>query len=258
MPTRDAPWPDGTPCWVDYGASDLAGAKAFYSAVLGWEYTGGEPEFGGYLTVLAAGRMAGGMGPQQDPDDPPRWTTYFAADDAAATAARIKDAGGTVVVEPMEVGPMGTMVIALDPQGNPFGLWQSGVNTGVQIHNEPGALAWNEAMVADSAAARNFYTAVFGFSFDELGPDAGGGEGMDYTTFSKGGNPLGGLGGAQDGMPTGWLTCFAVADTDAAVATAESNGGRVTTPAMDTPFGRFAVVEDPWGAPFEVMGPVRS
>jgi uncharacterized protein len=22
---------------------------------------------------------------------------------------------------------------------------------------------------------------------------------------------------------------------------------------MDTPFGRFAIVEDPWGAPFEVM-----
>jgi hypothetical protein len=24
-------------------------------------------------------------------------------------------------------------------------------------------------------------------------------------------------------------------------------------PPMDTPFGRFAIVEDPWGAPFEVM-----
>jgi predicted enzyme related to lactoylglutathione lyase len=27
----------------------------------------------------------------------------------------------------------------------------------------------------------------------------------------------------------------------------------VLTPAMDTPFGRFAVVSDPWGAAFEVM-----
>jgi predicted enzyme related to lactoylglutathione lyase len=257
MPNRDTPWPNGTPCWVDYGAADLDATKAFYSSLLGWEYTGGEPEFGGYLTVNANGRQAGGMGPQQDPNDPPRWTTYFAADDAAATAARIKEAGGTVIVEPMEVGPMGTMVIALDPQGNPFGLWQSGVNTGVQIHNEPGALAWNEAMVADSAAARQFYTAVFGFTFDELPPDAGGGD-MDYTTFSTGGNPLGGLGAAQAGMPTGWLTCFEVADTDAAVATAESNGGKVTTPATDTPFGRFAIIEDPWGAPFEVMGPAPS
>ena len=33
----------------------------------------------------------------------------------------------------------------------------------------------------------------------------------------------------------------------------ESAGGEVTMAAMDTSFGRFAVVEDPWGAPFSVM-----
>jgi predicted enzyme related to lactoylglutathione lyase len=262
MPTRDTPWPNGTPCWVDYGAADLDATKAFYASVLGWEYTGGEPEFGGYLTVTVDGRMAAGMGPQQDPNDPPRWTTYFAADDAAATAARIKDAGGRVLVEPMEVGPMGTMVIALDPQGNPFGLWQSGFNTGVQIHNEPGALAWNEAMIDDTAAAKQFYSAVFGFTFDQMDAETAGqgsdGEVIDYATFSLGGNPLGGLGGSDPKFPKGWVTCFAVRSTDEAVAAVEAKGGKVTMPAMDTPFGRFAIVEDPWGAPFEVMGPVAG
>ena len=247
MPTRDTPWPNGTPCWVDYGAADLDATKAFYSSVLGWEYSGGEPEFGGYLTVLKNGKMAGGMGPQMSPDDPARWTTYFAADDAAATAARITEAGGTVVVEPMEVGPMGTMVIALDPQGNPFGLWQSGVNTGVQIHNEPGSLAWNEAAVDDPEAARAFYSAVFDFTFEEM-PDSGG-----YSTFKTDANPLGGLGAHQPGSPKGWTTCFSVSSTDDAVATIEAAGGKVTMAAMDTAFGRFAVVEDPWGAPFSVM-----
>lgn len=252
MPRRDTPWPSGTPCWVDYGAADLDSAKAFYTDVLGWGYTGGEPEFGGYLTVTVDGEQAAGMGPQQDPDDPPRWTTYFATDDAATAAGRIRDAGGTVVVEPMEVGPMGTMVIAQDPQGNPFGLWQSGLNTGARIHNEPGALAWNEAMVDDTAAAKEFYTAVFGFTFEQMGPEAGAGD-MDYATFSTGGNPLGGLGASDPSMPKGWLTCFAVASTDDAVAAVEAKGGKVTTPAMDTPFGRFAIAEDPWGASFEVM-----
>jgi predicted enzyme related to lactoylglutathione lyase len=59
-------------------------------------------------------------------------------------------------------------------------------------------------------------------------------------------------------MPKGWLTCFAVDSTDAAVATVEAKGGKVTMPAMDTPFGRFAIVEDPWGAPFELMGPTAG
>jgi uncharacterized protein len=247
MPIRDTPWPSGTPCWIDYGAADIEAAKSFYTAVLGWTYTGGEPEYGGYLTAQTNGRQAAGLGPQQDPNDPPRWTTYFATDDAVAATARIKEAGGTVLVEPMEVGPMGTMVIALDPQGNPFGLWQAGLHTGAQVVNEPGSLTWNEAAVDDADAAREFYRAVFGFHYDEV-PGAGG-----YTTFATDDHPLGGLGGHQAGSPKGWTSCFSVASTDEAVAAVESGGGKVTMAPMDTPFGRFAVVEDPWGAPFSVM-----
>ena len=39
------------------------------------------------------------------------------------------------------------------------------------------------------------------------------------------------------------------ASADEAVAAVEAKGGKVTMPPMDTPFGRFAIVEDPWGAP---------
>jgi predicted enzyme related to lactoylglutathione lyase len=251
MPTRDTPWPDGTPCWVDYGAADMDATKSFYTELLGWEYTGGEPEFGGYLTATRNGRQAAGLGPQQDPNDPPRWTTYFATRDAAATATRIREAGGTVLMEPMEVGPMGTMVIALDPGGNPFGLWQAGMHTGVRIYNEPGSLTWNEAAVEDADAARSFYSAVFGYRWDEV-PGAVGY--MTFRTDDRGQEyPLGGLGGLQPGAPQGWQACFAVASTDKAVDVVGSAGGTVLTPPMDTPFGRFAVVRDPWGASLELM-----
>jgi uncharacterized protein len=62
MPERDSAWPAGTPCWVDYGAADVDAAKRFYTEVLGWSYTGGEPEFGGYLSCETRGRAAAGMG----------------------------------------------------------------------------------------------------------------------------------------------------------------------------------------------------
>jgi predicted enzyme related to lactoylglutathione lyase len=247
MPTRDTAWPAGTPCWIDYGAADLDAAKGFYADVLGWTYSGGEPEYGGYLTCEAGGHAAAGLAPQQDPADPPRWTTYFASDDADASAAAVIESGGTIVVEPMDVGPIGRMAIALDPQGNPFGLWQAGSHTGVTIYNEPGALVWNEAALDDPAAARSFYSAVFGFRFDEI--ENGGG----YATFATDGGPLGGFGGHEPDAAKGWLTCFSVASTDAAVAAVEKGGGKVTMAPMDTPFGRFAVVEDAWGAPFELM-----
>lgn len=252
MPTRDTPWPDGTPCWIDYGAADVEAATTFYRSLFGWEFTGGQPEFGGYLNATLRGQQVAGMGPLTNDQDSPAWTTYFATGDAVATASRIREAGGTVVVEPMAVGPMGTMVIALDPQRNGFGLWQSGTHTGYQVHNEPGALAWSEAMTDDAPGARRFYSSVFGFRFDELPPEQAE-DGLDYTTFSTGGNPLGGLGAVDPSMPKGWQTCFAVASADDAVAEVEANGGTVVTPPEDTPFGRFAIVRDPWGAAFEVL-----
>ena len=247
MPTRNTPWPDGTPCWVDYGAADIPAAQAFYGSLLGWDWTEDSPEYGGYVNALKDGAQAAGLGPLMEPGASPSWTTYFAASDAAATCERIRQAGGTVVVEPMEVGPMGTMVVARDPQGNQFGLWQAGTHTGVEVFNEPGALAWNDAAVDDPAAAREFYSAVFGFRFDEL-------EGMGgYATFATDERPLGGLGGVTPGAPRGWATCFAVASADATVAAVEAAGGKVTMPPEDTEFGRFAVVQDPWGASFSVM-----
>lgn len=247
MPTRDSAWPAGTPCWIDYGATELDGAKQFYAELFGWAWSGGEAEFGGYLNALKDGLQVAGFGPLMGEGGSPSWTTYFATDDAAATVGRIRDAGGTVIVEPMEVGPLGTMVVALDPQGTTFGLWQSGEHTGVQRYNEPGALVWSDAAVDDPQTAQSFYTAVFGFRWEAM-------EGMEpYATFGIGGDPLGGLSGVSPGLPRGWSTCFAVSSTDGAVAGVESGGGKVLQPAEETEFGRFAVLEDRWGASFAVM-----
>jgi predicted enzyme related to lactoylglutathione lyase len=252
MPTRNTPWPNGTPCWVDLSSPDTDAARAFYSSFLGWTYSGGEPEYGGYWICLKDGHKAGGLGPQMSADDPSRWTTYFAADDVDAVAARVTEAGGQVLAPPMDVGPNGRMAIAADPQGNPFGLWQAGTTTGVEVYNEPGALVWNEAAVDDPAAARDFYTAVFGFSWEEI-PGAGG-----YATFATEDRPLGGLGGISPGLPKGWAACFSVASCDEAVAAVEAGGGKVLLAAQDTEFGRFAVVADPWGASFSLMSEISG
>lgn len=247
MPVRDTAWPAGTPCWIDYSAEDADAAKAFYSDLLGWSYTEGAPEYGGYATCLSSGRAAAGIAPRMDPSTPPSWTTYFATDDADAASSAIKAAGGAVVVEPMDVGPLGRMAVATDKEGNFFGLWQSGEHTGVDVFNEPGALTWNDASVKDLDEAQAFYGSVFGFSFEEM-EGAGG-----YVTFARGGDPLGGLGAHAEGLPTGWTACFAVASADSAVERTTDAGGAVLMPATDSPYGRFAVLADPWGASFSVM-----
>ena len=60
MVTRDTPWPDGTPCWVDLGAGDIPKAVSFYSSQFGWTVRQGGPEVGGYSMAQLAGRNVAG------------------------------------------------------------------------------------------------------------------------------------------------------------------------------------------------------
>ena len=46
---------------------------------------------------------------------PDTWSVYLSTDDAGATVARATAAGGTVLVEPMQVDDLGTMAIAARP-----------------------------------------------------------------------------------------------------------------------------------------------
>lgn len=245
------PWPPGTPCWADLGVPDTEAAQSFYSALLGWQWGPASAEFGGYTNAIKEHHVLAGLGPQMDPDDPPRWTTYFATDDSAKTLARVREAGGTVTVEPMQVGPLGTMSMAVDPQGTPFGLWESGQHTGFTAIMEQGTYLWCEGEYSDPDAARAFYAAVFDYTYDPV-PEAG-----DYATFkTAGADVVGGIGGTglvTEGVRPGWLLYFGVADVDAALETVQQQGGRRLTEPEDTPYGRMAVVADPWGARFAVM-----
>jgi predicted enzyme related to lactoylglutathione lyase len=252
--TRDAPWPSGTPCWIDLGVKDIGAARAFYGSLFGWDIQPGPPEAGGYAMCLKDGRPVAGIGPGPGAADAPAsWTTYIAADSADETAARIRAAGGQLLMEPMDVMDVGRMAMAADPAGAVFGLWQSRTHTGAGLVNEPDTLCWNENMSRDFDGNKAFYHAVFGYDYDDMSA-----EGFSYATLKLGDQIVGGIGGLGGNIPAAtpahWSTYFAVADTDAALATVAGLGGSVVQPAWDSPYGRMAVVSDDQGAPFSIMG----
>ncbi|MGH3910061.1 MAG: VOC family protein [Pseudonocardiaceae bacterium] len=256
MPTRTAPWPTGTPCWVDLAVPDLAAAQEFYAAVLGWTYSDVGEEYGHYQMCQRDGRVAAGIGPLQSEEQPVAWTTYLASDAVDDTAKKIIENGGMLLADPFDVPAVGRMCLALDPQGAAFGVWQAAAGVGVEVYNEPGSLVWNEAAAPDPDAARQFYSAVFGYSYQPVE-----GAGSAYTTFHGAGGPLGGIGGLNDrpsGTPPHWMAYFMVADTDAAVAAAAERGATVLGGPLDTPYGRMAMIPDPHGATLGIMGPVSS
>lgn len=253
--TRDTRWPAGTPCWVDVSVDDVPKAIAFYRALFGWDIELGGPEVGGYSIAHQDGRIVAAVSPKMGaPDAPSVWTTYLATDDADATAAKIKGAGGQLLAEPMDVMEEGRLAVAMDPAGAVFGLWQGGNTTGLGVANEPGALTWNEHMSRDFDGSKAFYQAVFGYGYQDMSSD-----GFKYATLMLDGQIVGGIGEypaeTPAAVPAAWATYFAVTDTDAAVATVTELGGSVVQSPRDSPYGRVAVVADNDGAVFSLITP---
>ncbi|MFC5994969.1 VOC family protein [Pseudonocardia hispaniensis] len=252
MPIRETRWPVGTPCWADLSVPDLTAATEFYGSVLGWSFVDTGEQYGHYHIAQTKGKAAAAIGPIMQEGQPCAWTIYLASDDADGTAKLVTENGGHVVAGPMDIEGTGRMLVAVDPTGAAFGVWQATGTIGLEIYNEPGALVWEDARLGDPAAGKRFYAAVFGYSYQpvEGAPD-------DYETFSVGGETAGGMGGLMggpQGSPSHWLPYFSVPDVDTAVAAAERGAGTVAMPAENTPFGRIAMLVDPFGATFSLHG----
>lgn len=134
----------GTWNWSNLSTRDPEGAKAFYTAVFGWEARSVDFGFGettmwcvpGYGDALAQAepgireRQAASGAPAGfedaiawmealDGNGGSRWSVTFAADDTDAIARRAAELGGTVLVPPYDAGPV-RITDLRDPQGALF------------------------------------------------------------------------------------------------------------------------------------------
>jgi predicted enzyme related to lactoylglutathione lyase len=250
----------GTPSWVDLGSPDPDASAGFYGELFGWdaEEAGPAEETGGYRLLKLNGKTVGGLMKLQSDEQPPAWSTYVATDDADATASSVKDAGGQVFMEPMDVMDAGRMAFFIDPAGAFFGVWQEGANKGAELVNEPGALCWNELQTRDLEGSKSFYSQVFGWEANSSsdGPFA-------YAEWQLDGEDIGGLLEIDEhripaDVPSHWMAYFAVADADATVAKAKELSANVVAGPMDIPVGRFAAMIDPQEAAFGVVQLARE
>ena len=245
----------GAPCWIDLATTNIDTAVAFYGGLFGWTFDDTGAEFGHYNLAFLNGEPVAGVMAKMDEAMPDSWTAYLAVDDAEAAGAAITAAGGQVVVPAMTVGSRGTMLCAVDPAGAFVGAWQAGDFSGFTVAAEPGTPAWFETLSRDYPASVAFYQQAFGWQTTTMSDT----DELRYTTLGKDETATAGImdasGFLPEGVPSLWQCYLAVADTDAVVATVLELGGSVTQPASDTPYGRLAMVTDPTGGGFSVMGP---
>ncbi|MEV6313704.1 VOC family protein [Streptomyces sp. NPDC051776] len=255
---------EGVPCWVDAMVPDPEAGKRFYGELFGWTFQEGEEKYGYYARAFHDGRGVAALMPKPDGRMPTVWNLYFATRDAEAAAARIEEAGGRIITAPLPVADFGTMVVAADPGGAVFGLWEAGSSAGFEKQGRPVSYAWTELYTHSPERVDPFYETVFGYTTQEL--DTGGS--APFAVWSPPGRPPG-VDSAVAGraeidssfpaeMPAHFLVYFAVAECDEAVRITTRLGGRVILDPEDTPYGRFAVMVDNQGANFAVIDLSRA
>ena len=124
QPAADlAPNTPGAIGWHELRATDWQTAFPFYRDLFGWEtaYAHDMGPMGVYQTFSVGGAWTGGMmTATQAPV--PIWTYYITVEDIDAAAARVVDAGGSVLSGPHPVPGDAWVLMGLDPQGARFAL----------------------------------------------------------------------------------------------------------------------------------------
>jgi len=263
--------------WYELMTPDANGARAFYSKVVGWTIGASEGE-PGYAMIEGSEGMVGGMltlsAEMQQHGARPVWLGYVAVDDVDQALTSITHGGGKVLMAATEI-PQGRFAMVADPQGAVFYVMtpkpppgQEGKESLAFSYERKriGHCAWNELMTSDPAAARSFYSQLFGWVKDgemEMGP-LGKYEFLSHASRRSAARMGSGMLGAvmpmmPDAPGPAWSHYFRVADIDAAKAAIEDNGGRVLNGPNEIPGGDFSMNGvDPQGAVFALVGARRG
>ncbi|PID85375.1 MAG: glyoxalase [Chloroflexi bacterium] len=247
-------YPNSLFCWVNLGTSDFEGAKVFYGGLFGWLFEDKPADMGASYTIACIdGHSVAGLGSlppdAEEQGIPTSWSSFVKHDDIEAVAAKITAGGGNIVMPVTDVMTEGRMLLATDPTGALFGVWEPQDNIGAQVVNAPNSLLWNELQTHDVEAAQAFYASVFGWAH-ETGEDG-------YVVVSVDGRMQAGMMALQEewgDVPPHWSVYFLVEDVETAVAKVHELGGTVLRPPFPVAeMGKMAVVQDPQGGVFNVM-----
>ena len=243
--------------WYELLTTDVAGASAFYSEVVGWIAKDASTSELAYTVLAASAVPVSGL--MDLPEEgrrlgaTPRWLGYVAVDDMDATAKQIERRGGAVLLPPTDSN-IGRVSVVADPQRATFAL-VSGLTFG---ERQPGGLAdlgrvgWHELLAQDRNKIFDFYGELFGWQKAEGEP---GQEGL-YQLFSAGGQTIGGMLTKMPSVQQScWLYYFNVDDIDEAARRVNAGGGHVLQGPIELSDGCWiARCVDPQGALFALQG----
>jgi hypothetical protein len=113
----------GTFCWEQLNTTAPAEALEFYARVLGWTNKpfGG----GGDMKVLEAGAAQVASVMACPPGVPAHWLSYVVVDELTAAYDRVRQQGGKVVIERIDVPTVGAIGVIQDNVGAVIGVFEA-------------------------------------------------------------------------------------------------------------------------------------
>jgi predicted enzyme related to lactoylglutathione lyase len=107
----------------EFWSKDPEKTSKFYSKVFDWNIQS-MPELNyNLVTTGGTGGINGGIMKPQEGPWPGNMALYIDVDDLEQYVQRIKDAGGKIIVERMEVPEVGAFSLFEDPDGRVLGIW---------------------------------------------------------------------------------------------------------------------------------------
>ena len=110
---------------VELNTTDVDKAKAFYGGLFKWTLEDVPMGDSAYTMIKVGTGTAGGMMKHPMPGAPSIWLAYVLVDDIAASTAKAKSLGETIVRDVTEVTGMGWFSIIMDPTGAGIALWKA-------------------------------------------------------------------------------------------------------------------------------------
>ena len=106
----------GAPGWTELSTPDPETAQEFLSSVFGWTFSNMPMEGGDYAVAAVHDHGVGGVrAPAPGEDATPTWRTYVAVESADELVRRVEEAGGSLLMEPLDVPGVGRLVAFQHP-----------------------------------------------------------------------------------------------------------------------------------------------
>ena len=108
---------------IELMSTDVGKAKAFYGKLFDWKLEDMPMPDMIYTMIQVGEGTGGGMLKNPMPNASSSWVPYVDVDDLAASTAKAKSLGATVLKENVDVMDHGAFSIITDPTGAMLGLW---------------------------------------------------------------------------------------------------------------------------------------